>query len=110
MIGLFASYNNNNSFSQKKNIIIIIYQMINMRINRDCMQLDIHFHQAAMEIIEIEEVRSLDFPVRGHRSVLQAPLRRKKTKKSKRQYVFILLLLVTKNRSLIMGKYITIKE
>ena len=74
------------------------------------MQLDIHFHQAAMEIIEIEEVRSLDFPVRRHRSVLQAPLRRKKTKKSKRQYVFILLLLVTKNRSLIMGKYITIQE
>ena len=110
MIGLFASYNNNNSFSQKKNIIIIIYQMINMRINRDCMQLDIHFYRAAMEIIEIEEVRSLDFPVRGHRSVLQAPLRRKKTKKSKRQYVFILLLLVTKNRSLIMGKYITIQE
>ena len=63
-----------------------------------------------MEIIEIEEVRSLDFPVRRHRSVLQAPLRRKKTKKSKRQYVFILLLLVTKNRSLIMGKYITIQE
>ena len=74
------------------------------------MQLDIHFYQAAMEIIEIKEVRSLDFPVRRHRSVLQAPLRRKKTKKSKRQYVFILLLLVTKNRSLIMGKYITIQE
>ena len=47
------------------------------------MQLDIHFHEAAMEIIELEEVRSLDFPVRKHRSVLQAPLRRKKTKKSK---------------------------
>ena len=84
--------------------------MISMRINRDCMQLDIHFYRAAMEIIEIEEVRSLDFPVRRHRSVLQAPLRRKKTKKSKRQYVFILLLLLTKNRSLIMGKYITIQE
>ena len=84
--------------------------MINMRINRDCMQLDIHFYQAAMEIIEIEEVRSLDFPVRRHRSVFQATLRRKKKKKSKRRYVFILLLLVTKNRSLIMGKYITIQE
>ena len=84
--------------------------MINMRINRDCMQLDIHFHEAAMEIIELEEVRSLDFPVRKHRSVLQAPLRRKKTKKSKRRYVSILLLLVTKNRSLIMGKYITVQE
>ena len=70
--------------------------MINMTINRDCMQLDIHFHQAAMEIIELEEVRSLDFPVRRHRSVLQAPLRRKKTKKSKPRYVFTLLLLVTK--------------
>ena len=86
--------------------------MINMRINRDCMQLDIHFHRAAMEIIEIEEVRSLDFPVKRHRSVLQALLRRKKTKKSKHRYVFILLLLVScdKNRSLIMGKYITIQE
>ena len=84
--------------------------MINMTINRDCMQLDIHFHQAAMEIIELEEVRSLDFPVRRHRSVLQAPLRRKKTKKSKPRYVFTLLLLVTKNRSLIMGKYITVQE
>ena len=86
--------------------------IINMRINRDCMQLDIHFHQAAMEIIEIEEVRSLDFPVKRHRSVLQALLRRKKTKKSKHRYVFILLLLVSsdKNRSLIMGKYITIQE
>ncbi|KAK7861420.1 e3 ubiquitin ligase big brother [Quercus suber] len=36
-----------------------------------------------MEIIEIEEVRSLDFPVKRHRSGLQALLRRKKTKKSK---------------------------
>ena len=71
--------------------------MINIRINRGCMQLDIHIHQAAMEIIEIEEVRSLEFPVGRHRSVSQ---RKKKTMKSKRRYVFILLFLVTKNRSL----------
>uniref|UniRef100_A0A7N2LE35 Uncharacterized protein n=1 Tax=Quercus lobata TaxID=97700 RepID=A0A7N2LE35_QUELO len=37
-----------------------------------------------MEIIEIEEVRILDFPVGRHRSVSQALPRKRKTKKSKR--------------------------
>ena len=72
--------------------------MINMRINRDCMQLDIHFHRAAMEIIEIEEVRIHECPVGRHRSVSQALPRRKKTKKLKLRYVFVLHFLVTQNR------------
>ena len=76
--------------------------MINMSINSYGLHAIRYsfFHQAAMEIIDIEEVRILDFPVGRHRSVSQALPRKRKAKKSKRWYVFILHFLVTKNKSL----------